>query len=41
VGGVALRAVWIAVRREIDRRNAAGWARDWARVEPEWSGRGH
>jgi hypothetical protein len=23
----------------LDRRNAAGWAEEWARVGPQWSGR--
>jgi hypothetical protein len=40
VGGVALLAVSIVVRRQINRRNAAAWAREWAHVEPEWSRRG-
>ena len=40
VGGVALLAVSIVVRRQSDRRNAAAWAREWAHVEPEWSCRG-
>jgi hypothetical protein len=31
--------VWIAVRLRLDRINDAGWTREWARVEPEWSGR--
>jgi hypothetical protein len=39
-GAVILFGVWVAVRLELDRRNAAGWAEEWARVEPQWSGRG-
>ncbi|AEW99362.1 Rv1733c family protein [Streptantibioticus cattleyicolor] len=31
--------VQAAVRRHLDARAAAGWARDWERVEPHWSGR--
>lgn len=33
VTGVAL------VRRSLDRRDELAWARQWAEVEPEWSGR--
>jgi hypothetical protein len=38
-GWCALLLVWWAVRRSVAARNAAGWDRDWARVEPAWSGR--
>lgn len=30
-------ALWCGVRRAVERRNAAAWAREWARVEPQWS----
>jgi hypothetical protein len=39
VGSLVLLLVWMAIRRRLDRCNEAGWAREWARVEPEWSGR--
>lgn len=38
-GVLLLVATWRAMRWQLDRRNAAGWAAEWARVEPEWSGR--
>jgi hypothetical protein len=31
-----LTLVWSAVRRATAACNAAGWAREWARVEPRW-----
>jgi hypothetical protein len=34
-----LLAAWRLVRRWTARRNDADWARRWAEVEPEWSGR--
>jgi hypothetical protein len=40
LGGWALLALlWTAVRAATARRNAAAWAREWAVVEPNWSGR--
>jgi len=39
LGGVALLGAWAAVRRFTEARNAAAWTTEWARVEPEWSGR--
>lgn len=40
LGGWALLALlWTAVRAATARRNAATWAREWAVVEPNWSGR--
>jgi hypothetical protein len=46
--GVAATAGWLllvvastAVRRVVDARNAATWARDWETVEPDWTGRPH
>jgi hypothetical protein len=33
VGGVR------CARRRLDHRDASAWAQDWARVEPDWSGR--
>jgi hypothetical protein len=38
-GWLGLVGLWLAVRRWLGARNAADWAREWARVEPEWSGR--
>jgi hypothetical protein len=35
----ALTAVWLAVRRLALARNCARWGREWAVVEPLWSGR--
>jgi hypothetical protein len=40
VGSLVLLLTWMAVRRRLDSCNEAGWAREWARVESEWSGRG-
>ena len=31
-----LSLVWSTVRRLTAARNAAAWARQWARVEPRW-----
>lgn len=40
LGGWALLVLlWTAVRAATARRNAAAWAREWALVEPGWSGR--
>ena len=39
VGGLVLGTAWFGLRRWLDRRNTAEWGREWARVEPEWSGR--
>ena len=39
LGVAVLLAAWTGTRRYIDARNSAAWAREWARVEPEWSGR--
>jgi hypothetical protein len=38
-GWAVLALLWIAVRAVTARRNAAAWAREWAVVEPNWSGR--
>jgi hypothetical protein len=38
-GGLLLLGLWTGVRRRLDARNAQWWAREWARVEPAWSGR--
>jgi len=38
-GWALLALAWIGVRAITARRNAATWAREWALVEPEWSGR--
>jgi hypothetical protein len=39
VGCAVLVGLWLGVRRWLLARNTAGWAREWAVVEPEWSGR--
>jgi hypothetical protein len=39
--GAALAAAWIALRHVLHRVNAARWARDWERLEPEWRARIH
>lgn len=38
-GWAVLALLWAAVRAATARRNAAAWAREWAVVEPTWSGR--
>ena len=38
-GWAVLGLLWSAVRAATSRRNAASWAREWAVVEPDWSGR--
>ena len=38
-GWAVLGLLWAAVRAATARRNAAAWAREWAVVEPTWSGR--
>jgi hypothetical protein len=38
-GWAVLALLWVAVRAITARRNAAAWAREWAVVEPNWSGR--
>jgi len=38
-GWAVLALIWTAVRAATARRNAAAWAREWAVVEPGWSGR--
>jgi hypothetical protein len=38
-GWAVLALLWTAVRAATARRNAAAWAREWAVVEPNWSGR--
>jgi hypothetical protein len=38
-GWAVLALLWVAVRAATARRNAATWAREWAVVEPDWSGR--
>jgi hypothetical protein len=42
LAGLALLvAAWAGVRVLVDRRNAARWEREWARVGPRWSRRVH
>lgn len=38
-GWALLALVWTGVRAWTARSNAAAWAREWALVEPSWSGR--
>jgi hypothetical protein len=38
-GWAVLLLAWLGVQRATAVRNQAAWARDWARVEPGWSGR--
>jgi hypothetical protein len=38
-GALLLISTWLAVRGFLDQRNAAAWAREWKKVEPEWTGR--
>ncbi len=38
-GWAVLALLWTAVRAATARHNAAAWAREWALVEPTWSGR--
>jgi hypothetical protein len=38
-GWAALGLAWLGLRALTSRRNARAWERDWARVEPRWSGR--
>lgn len=38
-GWAVLALLWAGVRTLTARRNAAAWAREWAQVEPTWSGR--
>jgi hypothetical protein len=39
LGCLVLGSAWLGLRRWLDHRNAADWAREWDRIEPEWSGR--
>jgi hypothetical protein len=39
LGGLVLGAIWAVVRAGVHRANLAGWGREWAQVEPRWSGR--
>lgn len=38
-GWAALALLWTGVRAWTEHHNAATWAREWAMVEPTWSGR--
>jgi hypothetical protein len=40
-GLALLAAAWAGVQALVDRRNAARWEREWARVGPKWSRRVH
>jgi hypothetical protein len=37
-GWVLLAAAWFGIGRATAARDAGGWAREWERVEPLWSG---
>lgn len=39
VGASLLGVVWLLVRRGIDVLNSRRWAREWAEIGPEWTGR--
>jgi hypothetical protein len=39
VGAAVLAVAWMALRRVLDARNCAAWGREWASVEPLWTGR--
>lgn len=39
VQATAVAGAWTLVCAAVDRVNAARWEREWARVEPRWSGR--
>ena len=39
LGGLVLATMWAAVRTAVRRSNLARWEREWAQVEPRWSGR--
>jgi hypothetical protein len=41
IGLALLAGAWAGVQVFIDRRNAARWEREWARVGPRWSRRVH
>ncbi|OLT13725.1 hypothetical protein BJF78_21255 [Pseudonocardia sp. CNS-139] len=38
-GAGVLAAVWMLAREAVGRANARRWTREWAQVEPRWSGR--
>jgi len=40
LGGVLLGFTWCGIRSAVTAHNHAAWARDWRRIEPQWSGRG-
>ena len=39
IGLTVLLAIWAGIREITAACNAAGWEREWVRVEPAWSGR--
>jgi hypothetical protein len=39
LGALVLGASWVLMRLGVRRANLARWEREWARVEPPWSGR--
>jgi hypothetical protein len=40
LGGVLLGFAWCGIRSAVTAHNHAAWAREWRRIEPQWSGRG-
>ena len=41
LGVAVLASLWCGLRRLLDIRNSVAWDREWAQVEPVWSGRDH
>jgi hypothetical protein len=39
LGAAVLALLWCGLRRLLDARNSVAWDREWAEVEPVWSGR--
>ena len=39
LGAAVLASLWCGLRRLLDIRNSLAWDREWAEVEPAWSGR--
>ena len=40
LGAAVLTSIWFGLRRLLDVRNGVAWDREWAQIEPVWSGRG-
>ena len=39
LGAAVLTSTWFGLRRLLDVRNGVAWDREWAQIEPVWSGR--